>query len=504
MSYLSAQTPFSFIKIGGGLNDTGGPFDLLDSESPDSQNMDYDRFGSIMPRYGYNVLNTTAMPSVSPTTNSALGLYYFKAGSTEKAITVILDTVYRMDALDGTWDDITQTGPKMTTSGEYPCDFTTFNSKVLIANDIDVPKQWTGSGSISNMTVVAGLTRARFIDNWQNYCLMFNCVVNGVDAPTRGYWSAFRDETSWNAADYHEFGFNDGQEIMYGKPLGDRYVIYKTNSIYFMTFTGNADIPFLVFKSNSPVGLAAPFSVQEIDNGHIFCSWDGLYYFDGLNSYKLSDKLNNTFRGLNRKRLQYAKSSYQQDKNRYLLSVASATSTPNNLLITATYDRFSSNPSQLFKMNKYAGMSASCLAIFNVDGTEERLYFTDCLGYTYRGDTGLDDYPSNTPYAVNSYHYTNWKNFNDICDRKGVPHAYIYHSKTNGTLTFAYSYDFSTVDEYTHTFSMTTTQTVSDLGVRRDLTGRGRVVRFKFANNTSNTHYVIHGIGVQANLQSRT
>ena len=70
MAYLSAQTPFSFIKIGGGLNDTGGPFDLKDNESPDSQNMDYDRFGSVMPRYGYTVLNTTAIPSGAPTTNA--------------------------------------------------------------------------------------------------------------------------------------------------------------------------------------------------------------------------------------------------------------------------------------------------------------------------------------------------------------------------------------------------------------------------------------------------
>jgi len=284
--------------------------------------------------------------------------------------------------------------------------------------------------------------------------------------------------------------------------LGDRLIVYKTKSVWFMVFTGNADIPFLRYKSNSSVGCAAPFSVQEVDNGHIFLSWDGLYYFDGMNSYKLTDKINNTIRGLNRDRFKYAKSAYQFDKNRYWLSVANGTTSQNNLVVALTYDPYQTTGS-LFKASKYTGISASCLSIFNVSGIEERVYFTDYLGYAYRADSGLDDYPSNTPYAVNSYYYTNWKNFNDICDKKGIPHAYIYHSKTNGTLTFAYAYDFSKNDDYTHSFTMTTTQTVSDYGVRRDLTGRGRVVRFKIANSTSQTHYVIHGIGVQANLQSK-
>jgi hypothetical protein len=522
MSLISVDTPFSFIKIGGGLNDTGGVFDLQDNESPDLQNIDFDKFGSILPRYGYQVLNTVAIA----TTNACLGLYWLRVSLTSggayntatynidpyatvvwqensnKAIKVVLDKVYKMETLDGTWVDITQTGPKLSTATELPCVFITFNNKLLFTNDADIPKQWDTVKSITNMTVVTGLTQARFVTNFQNYCLMANCVVSGVDTPTRIYWSAFKNEASWNSADYVEVGYNDGQEIMGFKVLGDKLIVYKTKSIWFMSFTGNADIPFLVFKTNSAIGCVAPYSIQEIDKGHIFLSWDGLWYFDGLNSYKLSDKINNTLRSINRDRIVYAQSAYQFDKNRYLLSVASSTSTFNNLVVSLTYDP-SQTTGSIFKAGKYSGISASSLAIFNLRGIEERLYFADYLGYTYRGDIGINDYPSNTPYAVNSYYNTNWKNFNDICDSKGIPHAYIYHSKTNGTLNFAYAYDFSTQDQYTHSFNMMTTQTVSDLGVRRDLTGRGRVVRFKFFNNATDTHYVIHGLGIQASLVSR-
>lgn len=512
----SGLIPIKFKSLSGGLNDTSGPLNLEDSESSDLQNIDFDKFGSIMPRYGYEILNTTTAIS---TTNACLGLYWLRIplstggvydtavyetdkydasvwqANSSKAIEVMLDKVYKMESLDGAWVDITQTGPKLNTSTELHCDFTTFNSKLLITNDGDVPKKWTGTGSISNMTVVTGLTQSRFITNFQNYCLMANVVVSTNDLPTRVYWSAIRDETSWNTADWIEVGYNDGQEIMGLKVLGERLIVYKTKSIWYMSFTGNADVPFYVFKTNSTVGCVAPFSIQEIDNGHIFLSWDGLYYFDGLNSYKISDKINDTIRSLNRDRIQYAKSTYQADKNRYILSVASATSTNNDLCIV--FDKYNS------AFSKYSGISASSMAIFLIDGIEERLYFSDYIGHTYRGDIGLNDNPSNTTYAVNSYYYTNWKSFDDICDKKGIPHTYIYHSKTSGTMTFSYAYDFSNEDQYTHSFSMMTTQTVSDLGIRRDLTGRGRVVRFKFSNTATSTSYVIHGLGVQANLQSK-
>jgi len=496
MTFLSPTTPFAFIKLGGGLNDTAGPLSVADNESPDLQNIDFDKFGSIMPRRGYDILNTTAISDGANTiTNSSLGLYYYKSPSTEKAINVVLDKVYKMDSLDGTWDDITETHTPLYTGSEQHVDFVTFKSKLFLTNNYDVPQQWSGSGSMSDMTVVSGLTRAKCIEVFQNYFFMANVVVSGTSAPTRLYYSAIKDETSWNAADNLEIGYEDGEDIVALKVLGDRLIVYKERSIWYVVFTGNVDIPFLAFRSNSSVGCAAQFSVQRVNNTHIFVSWDGLYYFDGINSYKLSDKVNNTFRGLNRDRITYWKSAYQKDKNKYWLSVVSGTSTPTDLMLT--YDTYN------LAFSKYAGMSAASLAVFDVSGIDERIYFSDHLGYAYRADIGLNDSPSNTDLAVDSYYWTNWKNFNDICDKKGIPHAYVYHSKTSGTLEFAYAYDFNTTDQHLHSFSMTTTQTVSDFGVRRDLTGRGRMVRFKFANSNTSTHYLVHGIGVQANLQSK-
>ena len=55
-SYFSQ--PKNDINFNGGLNSTNGPLSLKDTESPSLQNIDFNKFGSILKRNGYIVLNT--------------------------------------------------------------------------------------------------------------------------------------------------------------------------------------------------------------------------------------------------------------------------------------------------------------------------------------------------------------------------------------------------------------------------------------------------------------
>lgn len=54
-SYFSQ--PKDDINFNGGLNSTNGPLSLKDTESSDLQNIDMNKFGSILKRSGYMVLN---------------------------------------------------------------------------------------------------------------------------------------------------------------------------------------------------------------------------------------------------------------------------------------------------------------------------------------------------------------------------------------------------------------------------------------------------------------
>lgn len=169
--------------------------------------------------------------------------------------------------------------------------------------------------------------------------------------------------------------------------------------------------------------------------------------------------------------------------------------------------------------SKYVNISANAMTSIYVDGLEERPYFADYDGFTYRFDYGDNDTPIGTTTAVNGYYYTNWIPFDDIVNVKGIPNITMFARTENSTITFAYSYDFEEGDQYSTTISLATSAYVyDDAGsvygtatyggeggtvVRRDLTGRGRVVRFKFANNNSGEQFRIDGLGMLPHLETK-
>jgi hypothetical protein len=304
---------------------------------------------------------------------------------------------------------------------------------------------------------------------------------------------------------------NDGQVITGLKVLQDRLVVYKERSIYNVFFSGDADIPFIMpggGKSNSAVGCIAPWSIQELENGHVFLSPDGLYYYDGSNSYKLSYKVQATLDGLNDAYFSRAVSLVYKPKNRYLLALPDASSQTNKYILVWDYYN------NAFSI--YDGIEASAMSTFFVGGYEERPYFSDYSGYTYRMDYGTNDYPLDVATAIDAYYWTNWKSFDDLCDQKGIPNVYVYFQANNATLTFAYSYDFDDKALYNLTFSTASgtalygtaiygTDTYAGTGgnvKRQDLTGRGRVVRFKFANSTASETFRIDGLGSYVHVES--
>lgn len=516
MPYTSRSVPVSDKALNGGLNSTAGPLGLANNESSDLLNIDFNKFGSIVKRNGYTQLNST------PTTGSNLqsdGLWWYEynnAGTTTRhLINIAGGTFHKMDDLDGTWDDITGT---VTITNANACDFTNFLNRVYITNGQNQPFQWSGSANAIVSSTFSGLTTAKYNEAYNNYLFYANCVVSGTYHNSRVYWSAIKDTTSWNAADFIDINKDDGQYITRIKTLGDRLVIFKTRSIYNLFFTGDADIPFILpggGKSNSSVGCIAPFSVQEVNNGLVFLSHDGFYFYDGLNSYKISDRVTTTILGYANNRFDKTISLNQYTKNRYWAAFTTSGATQHNRILV--WDYFNNAWSIYSGTGANSGLNPSSMVTTYVDGTDERPYFADYTGYTYRGDTGSDDYPLGTQTAINAYYYTNWKTYDDLVDQKGIPHVTIYYQNSNSVLSFGYSYDFETTDQYTQTFSLSAgsstygassygTATYSGSGgdvVRRDLTGRGRVVRFKFANNITSETFQVDGFGSYAHLETQ-
>ena len=513
LTFTSQSIPVASKNFNGGLNSTAGPFGLQDNESSDLQNIDFDKFGSILKRNGYVVL-TTSTTLASGTSYGLQWYEYDNAGTTTReTIRVALTSgtncwLERMDALDGTWDNITQ-GMTIT---NYQCTFTNYLNRVHITNANDKPFMYNGvTTTTSLMTVPTGLTVAQFNEEFNNYLFLANVIVSGTKHGSRIYWYNIKSDSVITDTDFIEVAKDDGTQIQGIKKLGDRLVIFKDRSIYNASFTGDADIPFVFFgggKSNSTVGCVAPYSIQEVENGLVFLSYDGLYYYDGFNSYKISNKITTTFGDMNDTRFSDTKSMVQKSKNKYWLSVTYGSGTTNDRVIV--WDYFNN------AFSVYKGIKAASMATFYVSGIDERPYFADYNGYVYRGDNGSDDYPLNVQTAIDAYYWTNWRAYDDLVDQKGVPHVYIYYTVNNTVLTFAYSYDFENAAQYSQTFSMATSTDTYGVGlygtakyagaggssIRRDLTGRGRVVRFEFANSTKAETFRIDGFGQLPHLET--
>jgi hypothetical protein len=587
--YTSSSQPVASVQFNGGLNSTAGSLSLKDNEASDLQNIDFDKFGSILKRGGYTPITADHTAEEDPCD----GLYWFEyisAGTpTRHAIYVGGGKLYKMDALDGTWDDIT--GSVTLTAG-YHCDFETFNNKLIITNGKDTPIMWTGTGNAIKMpqfvansytftvygittaplvgdkytnngvtytivyietsggatdkagtivatgsgvpevtgtltkdTSVAGdasilyseataninIASAKYVCVFNNFLFFLNIVIGSTYYNTRAYWSSIRNIYAFAGDQWVEVGLNDGQEITRGKVLSDRMAVYKERSVYNIYYTGDSDIPFIMpggGKSTSNVGCVAPWSIQEVENGHVFLAPDGLYYYDGAGSTKLSYRVAKTLNEFNEAYFANSVSTTYKIKNMYYLTFSyGASSTANRILV---WDYFNN------AFSIYVGMAPSAMATFFADGITEKPYFGDYNGWTYEMDDGHDDYPLNVQTAVDTYYYTNWKHFDDLCDQKGIPNIYVYYQTTNGVLTIAFSYDFETGDQFTQTMSMATGTSVYGSAIygtgiysgaggavkRRDITGRGRVVRFKFANNTLGEQFQLDGFGSLVHLET--
>lgn len=504
-SYTSPSQPIADINFNGGLNSTSGPLSLQNNESSDLKNIDFNKYGSILKRNGYTALNTSAITN-SPNSD---GLYWYEfvsSGSYASNLINVADgKLWKMDSLDGTWDNITGS---LTITADKFCDFETFLNEVYVTNNEDVPFKWTGSGNGAVMSVPSGLTKAKCIAQFNNYLFLANVVVSSVTYKSRIYWSNIKDTSTWLSTSFIEVSKDDGQQINKIIVMGDRLVVFKERAIYNIFFTGDNDIPFILQKSNSPVGCVAQFSVQEVENGLVFLSPDGFYYYDGNNAYKISMDIQTNISGYNSTRFNQCVSMRQKNKNRYFCSMPSASQTNNDVVVV--WDWF------LNAFSIYDGINAASMASVWNSATDERIYFGDYLGFVYRMDTGSDDYPLNVQTAIEAYYYTNWKHYDDIVDQKGVPNVVVYYQADNSVLTFVYSYDFENSDTYSQTFSLATGSAVYgsaiyDLDVyagvgglqqRRDLDGRGRVVRFGFKNSTIGESFQIDGVGYFAHLET--
>lgn len=510
--YATPSQPFSFRKLAGGLNSTSSQTSLEDNESSDLQNIDFDITGQFHKRGGYTQLNTTAFNSGA----SFNGLYWFeKSDGTKYLLGTCGNKLGVSTSLVQASTPFTdRTGAITFTAGNNnQQSFATMLDTVLGTNGVDLPWQCVGS---SNAVVIAGIagggtaptiTTAKYVEVFANYAFLANVTSGGTYQGSRVQWSNIDSISTWTASDFRDVNKADGQVITGLKRLGQSLVIFKRHSIWVAQFTGDSDTPFTFSQTPSTVGAISGYSVQEVQNGLVFYADDGYYYFDGNNSYKISQRIRNTLDTFNASRFPQVCSVYDNTNNRYISSLSIAAGSTNSRQIT--WDSLN-NAFSIFK-----GINANCFARVYNSGVEQ-IFFGDYNGFVYQMDNGSNDNPLGVSTPIDAYYYTKWFDFGDMLSKKAVPQVEVYYEYNTGTITFAYSYDFETTDQYTQTFSSSAgsslygtalydTGTYAGSGgsvTPRHLTGRGKVVRFKFANSNSGEMMAIDGFSVFANAET--
>lgn len=501
--YTSPAITTGLIKFVGGLNSTAGPLGLSEQESSSLQNVDFDKFGSIAKRSGYLNANSSAINSGARVTG--LADYELSTG-VRYLVTVAGNKVFQWNqsSISGAPTDIT--GAITVTAGNL-CSRTIFRDTALFTNGIDAPFQWNATGNCAASTVPTSLTAAGYNAVFQNYYFLANVTVGGVNYRSRIHYANINSISTWTDSDFVDVSRDDGQKITALGVLGDRLVIFKDRTIWVAFFTGNADAPFQFVQTNSAVGCVSHWSVQNTDNGIIFLSWDGIYFFDGFNSTKISDRLNTTFQSdMAPSQFGNAVSMYQHSKNRYYLAVTSSGNSSNDTVITWTRSQ-TTLVTDAFGIHK--GWAPSQMETTYPDGVTETTYFGDYSGFVYKADTGTNDYPLGVQTAISSYYYTNWLSFEDLCDKKETLSVYLYYATNEATLSFVYSYDLNQGDTYALTVNTSAGGSQWDSALwdsgtwagglgssqRLDLDDRGRLVRFGIKNSTLSETFRLDGIG---------
>lgn len=508
--YTSPAITAGFIQFTGGLNSTGGALSLSNQESSKIQNIDFDKFGSILKRAGSLNANSSALNSGARIT----GMHDFELSTGTRYFAVVAGSKvfnWNSSSITGAPTDIT--GAITVTPGNLVSS-TTFRDTALFTNGADPVFKWTGTGNCSLLTVPTDLTAAKYIATFQNYTFLANVTSGGVNYRSRIYYSNINKIDVWTDSDFVDVSRDDGQQITGLAVLGQSLVIFKERSVWIAQFTGDADDPFQFTPTNVSNGCVSHFSIQSAENGLIYLCWDGLYFFDGFNSYKITDRLSSTFfNDLATLQFSNVSSMYQHTKNRYWLGISSTGSATNDTVITWTKAK-TTIETDAFSI--YKGQSPSFMCMVYPDGITESTYFGDYSGFVYKADTGLDDYPLGTKTAINAYYYTNWISFDDICDQKGTLSVYVYYQNNDAILTFVYSYDLNDQDANTQTFSTSTGGAMWDTAVwdvdvwaggtggvtRRDIDGRGRLVRFGFKNSNLSEAFRIDGLGTLTYLET--
>lgn len=238
------------------------------------------RGGSAERIYGETqVFNT---PAITP--------YYVQVYHTNSRKFVVYAGTAAVYADDGLPVDIT--GPALTGGVADRWTGGVLNGVLVMNNGVDLPMFW-GGNTASTLAALTGWDagwRCKSIRPFKNYLVALHVTKGFSVYPHMVKWSAAADPgtvpASWDEAnpaiDAGEIDLSETSGVIVdGLPLGDTFIIYKTDAMYAMTYIGGQYI-WQFRRLPGEVGALAPGCVCNVPSGHMVLTVGDVVVHSGI------------------------------------------------------------------------------------------------------------------------------------------------------------------------------------------------------------------------------
>lgn len=369
-----------FVK---GLNTYLNPLLIDDQELSEAQNVYYD-YGCVLTRLGYDDVSNKLATAI-------IGLYQYTQpdNDTWSICKTAGGKVYKMEAYDGTWDEI-GTGY----NANIPC-FITFidaaGASILIMFDGGIPQKWDGAAAAMSNLLDTGVGNAPS----NKYAIVLNQRIfacGNATYPNRLYYTDLDDGEDWTTGGgSRTVDSNDGDSIsgianyaFFGADIYNKILLTKLHKLYLIDVDNAAPANWSNNLINTEVGCYSHWSIKNIGTAMVF--WDGwrLQSLTGLTITPLSIQIHGE--------LSIIASAYRgtvtgevwNDKNHYYLSFVPSGTTTHTIIYVYDY--------VLNAWAKWTNMKAESMAVLYASGTKTyKMCMGGSDGYLYELWKGTND-----------------------------------------------------------------------------------------------------------------
>ena len=374
-----------------GVNFSIPPEELQASEMAGGMDIRVGVGGEGRSRKGTAPYNATAIAGGAAFT--ACGQHDFTAVSSRE---FAINGAIFYEGASGVWADRTG-GLTITAGNDNTFDTADANGVRLFVNGVsgDAMMKWSAAGgNVTAWAVSSRFTWAKWVEFFDNRAWAAN-TSTGTDEVWHSDIAAIEtvDDTSF---------FQIGEIVTGVKKVGGLLAVHSEDGITGLMPTGNAVTPYRkqALGSAGTVSGRSIVTVQIPNSGElqVFVRKDGIYAFNGIDSVKISQRLDGIkyWDQINKARLFQSFAVHYQDNNEVWFYLPNGTSqTTMNQILVYDYIR------DIFYPPWVAGLNAAFNCAGIIDDVPNSGDISD--GFVYTHETGLNDTDGTSTNAIVSY-----------------------------------------------------------------------------------------------------